>query len=175
MSDIVRANRHMYEDELFQEIVIPALKGLDNESSLDVRMAGIKVLTNLCAECSTRECIALIDVLDRVVSKPLEKKQPLSWTETDHPDVRESVFGLIHIFKSKLCQQPASIITKIYGILTKHLEDNYVHVNVFTNAGSIRIEIFRLFLALRSSDTFHLGICNEATGEVKYSPYIVCR
>lgn len=177
MSEIVRANRHMYEEELLQKIVIPAMKGLDNEPSLDVRLAGISVLTSLCGECSSRECLSLVDVLERVVSKPLEKKQPLSWTDQDHPDVREAIFGLIQIFKTKLChQQPAAFITKIYGILTKHLEDNYVHVNVFTNAGPIRIEIFRLFLALRSSSTFHLGLVNEeSSAEVKYSPYIVCR
>ncbi len=41
--DMFKSNRHMYEDELVDRVVLPFLKHLDVEPSVDVRMEGIKV------------------------------------------------------------------------------------------------------------------------------------
>ena len=41
--DMFKSNRHMYEEELVEKVVIPFLKPLDAETSVQVRLAGIKV------------------------------------------------------------------------------------------------------------------------------------
>ena len=64
------------------------------------------------------------------------------------------------MFKAKLCQQPAAFIAKIFGILCQHLEDNYRHQSAFANAGLVRREIFQLLMALRVSESYHLGVCD---------------
>ena len=50
------------------------MKTLDGEPSLAVRVRGVAALAELLCECSSkRNCLALLDVLERVVTKPLEQ------------------------------------------------------------------------------------------------------
>jgi tuberous sclerosis protein 2 len=177
MSEIVRANRHMYEQDLLEKIVIPFMKTLDGEASTTVRVVGVQVLTQLLSECSSRDCLTLLDVLERVVTKPLEKKKQQTEDENDMADVHAAVKGLINIFRVKLCQQPPAVIARIYGILSQHLEDNYRHPVVFAKAGHVRVEIFQLFMALRVSESWHLGMCEGGGdgGVVRFSPFIVVK
>ncbi len=85
-----------------------------------------------------------------------------------------AAFVVLQAFRTRLCQQPASFIVRVYNILANHLEDNYRHPECFPDFGNVRLEIFRLLLALRSSETFHLGLL-ENDGTVRFSPNVVCR
>ena len=112
-----------------------------------------------------------------MISKSLEKREASTNLSTlapvtaggDCEDVRRAVQGLIQIFRAKLCQQPALFVVKIYNILSRHLENNYKYPNAFVNAGSTRLEIYRLFLAFRADESFHLGLCDEESGVIRYS------
>ena len=73
MTETVLANRHMYEPDLMEKVVVPFMKSLDGEPSVNVRVRGVSALTELLCECSSRNCMALLDVLERVVTKPLER------------------------------------------------------------------------------------------------------
>ena len=73
MTETVLANRHMYEADLLEKVVVPLMKSLDADPSAAVRVRGVAALTELLCECSSRGCLALLDVLERVVTKPLER------------------------------------------------------------------------------------------------------
>ena len=163
MTETVLANRHMYEPDLLEKVVVPFMKTLDGEPSVQVRVRGVSVLAELLCECSSkRNCLALLDVLERVVTKPLEQNdRSLLREAAELSDVRAAVSGLIRVFKARLCAQPAAFIVKIYGTLCQHLEDHYRHHAVFANAGQVRRDIFRLLMALRVSESYHLGVCDD--------------
>lgn len=177
MASVVRANRHMYEEDMLERVVLPFLRSLDHEQSRVVRLEAIKVLTSLCTECSSKEAMKMVDILERLLLGQWDsKKNPGShYTEHDHTESRIAVSGLIHAFKVKLSQYPPSFIVRIYQILAKLVEEHYTHPEIYRNTGSIRIEIFRLFLALRADENYHLGICDEESGSIRFSPFIVCR
>ena len=166
MTETVVANRHMYEPDLLEKVVVPFMKSLDGEPSVAVRVRGVSALTELLCECSSRNCMALLDVLERLVTKPLERNNggsPLQ--ESELSDVHAAISGLIKVFRVKLCQQPAAFIVKVFGTLCQHLEDNYRHQAAFANAGHVRREIFELLMALRVSETYHLGVCDADENE----------
>ena len=73
MTETVLANRHMYEADLLEKVVVPLMKSLDADPSAAVRVRGVAALAELLCECSSRGCLALLDVLERVVTKPLER------------------------------------------------------------------------------------------------------
>ncbi|TRY76727.1 hypothetical protein TCAL_07432 [Tigriopus californicus] len=177
MASVVRANRHMYEEDMLERVVLPFLRSLDHEQSRVVRLEGIKVLTSLCTECSSKEAMKMVDIIERILLRQWDsKKSPgLSYTDHDHTEARIAVTGVIHAFKVKISQYPPSFIVRIYQILAKLVEEHYAHPEIYGNTGSIRIEIFRLFLALRADENYHLGICDEDSGSIRYSPFIVCR
>ena len=165
MTETVLANRHMYEPDLMEKVVVPFMKSLDGESSVNVRVRGVWALTELLCECSLGRCMALLDVLERVVTKPLEQNSASPRQESELSDVHAAISGLIRVFKVKLCQQPAAFIVKIFGTLCQHLEDNYRHQSAFANAGHVRREIFQLLMALRVSESYHLGVCDADDNE----------
>ena len=55
------------------KVVVPLMKSLDGDPSAAVRVRGVAALAELLCECSSRGCLALLDVLERVVTKPLER------------------------------------------------------------------------------------------------------
>lgn len=95
-------------------------------------------------------------------------------------ELAKTVEALIRIFRAKLCQQPPMVIVRIYSILTHFLEENYNRSQLFVRVGHVRLEIFRLFLCLRASEDYNLGLCNDdenGSGQytVHFSPHVVCR
>ena len=82
--------------------------------------------------------------------------------EAELSDVRAAVSGLIRVFRVRLCRQPAAFVVKAFGTLCQHLEDHCRHRAAFANAGAVRGEIFELLMALRVSETYHLGVCDDA-------------
>ena len=146
----------------------------------------------MAVDCSSRESIGLLEILERVVSKPMERKTRGKLQRADFADVELAVVGLVKVrnrtvlckkncnaiavsyiwlppfhpqaFRGRLCQQPATFVIRIYHILTKYLEDNFNHAEAFAAAGHVRLEIFRLLLSLRSGEDFHLGLSSDTQG-----------
>ena len=83
--------------------------------------------------------------------------------------------GLIEVFCARVCQHPASIATRAYHIIVKHLDVAYNNLDVFGHCGDTRKAIFQLFMKLRANNKFHLGVEEERGAPVHFSPYLICR
>jgi len=161
-----RANRHIYEDDLVDKVVWPFLKQVDAEKIVRLKLEGIKAIQTICCECNSKEALALLDVLERV----------LKCGEGDEaPDVHAAVGALIEIFRTRLYQQPATALVRIYNILVAFLNDSYNRGDS-APGGDVRMTIFLWLLGLRSSEDFHLGMALEGEQQrLRFSPHIVCR
>jgi len=47
----------------------------------------------VCSECSSKEALALLEVLDRIISP----KRTDNWTKEDHSDVSAAITALIEV------------------------------------------------------------------------------
>lgn len=161
-----------------------------NELALKIIFDGFffqKVMTKICLETSSKKCSDLLDTLERITLKPLMKKDASN--SEHHEDVAAVVLGLIKVVCARICQLPSFVPERAYKIVSRHLEANYDNPKVFGNTGYIRLEIFRLFMRMRTNETFHLGFAvdcdstasksegDEGTDDevVHFSPFIVCR
>ncbi len=114
--DMFKSNRHMYEEELVEKVVAPFLKGIDADPSLEVRLQGIKVsiacvenkhiftiysrtqvLTSVCSTCNSREVLTLLDIMEKIVTRPAE--DPIRPSSRGHVDVMAAVTGLVSVKK----------------------------------------------------------------------------
>ena len=82
---------------------------------------------------------------------------------------------MIEVFCARVCQHPASIATRAYHIIVKHLDVAYNNLDVFGHCGDTRKAIFQLFMKLRANNKFHLGVEEERGAPVHFSPYLICR
>ena len=178
---IYKSNRQIHEEEIIKSLVLPSLAKIDEEPQTEVKLEAIKVITGICIECSSKRCVDLLDILEKIIMKPLENK-----ASTDKPrpaqkasnfqDVQASIEGLIEIFCARLCQHPASNAVRAYHILVKHLEMSYANLDIFSGLGATRKGIFQLMMKLRANAKFHLGVeTQRGSSEIHFSPYLICR
>ena len=141
------------------------------------------MITDICRECSSKKTIDLLDILEKIISKPIEQKKimngdlssKMKWGDNEFTDIHKAVEGLISIFCARVCQHPASITIRTYHIIVKHLEMAYNNLDVFGHCGYTRKIIFQLFMKLRANGKFHLGVEEERGAAVHFSPYLICR
>jgi tuberous sclerosis protein 2 len=177
---IYKSNRQIHEEEILKKLVLPFLGNIDSEPQLSVRIECIRMITAICIECSSKKCIELLDVLEKVVMQPIDLKKDggaanIKWSENRFDDITQVVVGLIQIFCAKICQQPVAIVIRAYHILVRHLEVTYDNLDVFGHTGHIRKSIFQLFMQLRANEKFHLGVECERGAQVHFSPFLLCR
>ena len=85
------------------------------------------MITDICKECSSKKTIDLLDILEKIISKPIEQKKIMNgdlssrtkWCDNEFIDIHKAVEGLISIFCARVCQHPASITIRTYHILGK--------------------------------------------------------
>ena len=179
---IFKSNRQMHEEEILKRLILPHLSNLDVEPQISVRLEAIRVLTAVCLESTSKRCIELLEVLERITKRPLllkkeafDQGKTVEWAENSFDDITTAVIGLIQIFCTKLCQQPISVVIKAYSILVHHLDNTYNNLDVFSHVGHIRKSIFQLFMQLRANEQYHIGVECEKGAHVHYSPYLLCR
>ncbi|XP_071440421.1 tuberin-like [Hetaerina americana] len=164
LSDIIRTNRSLYEEDLMERVVVPHLQHVDSDPDTAVRNAAAQLLIDLCLECESKRCLELLDILEKILSRPYELDLGPFVSEAEVPDVRTVVVGLIHIFRVKLYQLPSSHAIKAYKLLVNHLEAHYKKPSVFDNVSSLRYKIIECFLQIRANSHFHLGFPETTTG-----------
>nr|CAD7410753.1 unnamed protein product [Timema cristinae] len=174
LSNVISLNRPAYEDELIELIVIPQLQHIESDPDLLVRTVAAQLLVHLALECENKRCLELLDILDKLLNRPLEQQGDVPITsEQDVADVKTVVVGLINIFTSKLFQLPSSHAIKAYKLLVGHLEAHYLKPAVFELVSSTRYLIFECFLRLRANSLYGLGYPDSVTGQVRFSPYLL--
>nr|CAD7432433.1 unnamed protein product [Timema monikensis] len=174
LSNVISLNRPAYEDELIELIVIPQLQHIESDPDILVRTVAAQLLVHLALECENKRCLELLDILDKLLNRPLEQQGDVPITsEQDVADVKTVVVGLINIFTSKLFQLPSSHAIKAYKLLVGHLEAHYLKPAVFELVSSTRYLIFECFLRLRANSLYGLGYPDSVTGQVRFSPYLL--
>lgn len=176
---IYKSNKQIHEEEILKKLILPTLYGLEEEADISVKLEAIKAITAICVECSSKRSVELLDILEKVIMKPIEVKNEAKddntkWSLNKFEEVHQAVIGLITIFCARVCLHPASIAIRAYHILVKHVEVAYNHLDVFGHIGHTRKAIFSLFMQLRANEKLHLGV-EQDRGVVHYSPYLICR
>ena len=72
-------------------------------------------MTAICIDCSSKKCIELLDIIEKIMLRPIEKKNAapkdanIKWADDHFEDIYQCTIGLIDIFCSRICQYPFSI------------------------------------------------------------------
>ena len=125
MMEILKSNRQIYEEELLDSVILPLFISLDNEPYDSVSLEVIKALTGICIDSSSKRCIEILDILDRIIARPLLLKAQdpsIKWSERTHDDVAFVIYGLINVVCAKVCQQSVFIEERAYTMVVRHLE-----------------------------------------------------
>ena len=70
---------------------------------LPVKLEAIALITDICKECSSKKTIDLLDILERIIAKPIEQKKIMNgeisnktkWSDNKFTDVHMAVEGTI--------------------------------------------------------------------------------
>ncbi|XP_056443146.1 tuberin isoform X2 [Gadus chalcogrammus] len=178
LSFVLSTNRQLYEEELIEAVVLPQLSGIAEDRDLAVRKQATQLLVDLAEGCSTHHFSSLLDVIEKVSSRPLvpgplEVLDRDPTAESPMEDIRTAVLGLLEILQSKLYSLPASHASRVYELLISHLQLHYKTKACSAVASSIRLQVFDFFLMLRADSLHRLGVSNKE-GALRFSPYCYC-
>ncbi|KAI7811046.1 putative tuberin [Triplophysa rosa] len=176
LSFVLSTNRQLYEEELIEVVVIPQLGQIAEDRDLSVRRQATQLLVDLAEGCNTHHFGSLLDIIERVASRPLtcsmDGERDLS-VESTMEDVRTSVLGLLDILESKLYSLPASHASRVYELLISHLQLHYKYKYCSAIASSVRLQVFDFLLMMRADFLHRLGLPNK-DGVMRFSPYCHC-
>ncbi|XP_051940785.1 tuberin isoform X2 [Hippocampus zosterae] len=179
LSFVLSTNRQLYEDELIEMVVIPQLSGIADDRDLAVRKQATQLLVDLAEGCNTHHFTSLLDIIERVASRPLVCSGPVDVSEREHTtespmeDVKTAILGLLEILQSKLYSLPATHATRVYEMLISHLHLHYKNKYCSAIASSIRLQVFDFFLMMRADSLHRVGVPNK-DGAMRFSPYCYC-
>nr|XP_036857685.1 tuberin isoform X7 [Manis javanica] len=178
LSFVLLINRQFYEEELINSVVISQLCHIPEDKDHQVRKLATQLLVDLAEGCHTHHFNSLLDVIEKVIGRPLSP--PLELEERDVAaysasleDVKTAVLGLLVILQTKLYALPASHATRVYEMLVNHIQLHYKHSYTLPIASSIRLQAFDFLLLLRADSLHRLGLPNK-DGVVRFSPYCLC-
>uniref|UniRef100_A0A671PSW3 Tuberin n=1 Tax=Sinocyclocheilus anshuiensis TaxID=1608454 RepID=A0A671PSW3_9TELE len=176
LSFVLSTNRQLYEEELIEVVVIPQLGQIAEDRDLSVRKQATQLLVDLAEGCSTHHFSSLLDIIEKVASRPLtcsvEGERELS-VESPMEDVRTAILGLLDILQSKLYSLPASHTSRVYELLISHLQLHYKNKYYSAIGSSIRLKVFDWLLMMRADSLHRLGVPNK-DGVLRFSPYCHC-
>uniref|UniRef100_A0A9J8B1U8 Tuberin n=1 Tax=Cyprinus carpio carpio TaxID=630221 RepID=A0A9J8B1U8_CYPCA len=176
LSFVLSTNRQLYEEELIEVVVIPQLGQIAEDRDLSVRKQATQLLVDLAEGCSTHHFSSLLDIIEKVASRPLtcsmEGERELS-VESPMEDVRTAILGLLDILQSKLYSLPASHASRVYELLISHLQLHYKNKYYSAIGSSIRLKVFDFLLMMRADSLHRLGVPNK-DGVLRFSPYCHC-
>ncbi|XP_078096800.1 tuberin isoform X2 [Mustelus asterias] len=180
LSFVLSINRQLYEEELIEAIVIPQLGHIADDKDHMVRKSASQLLVDLAEDCNTPQFNNLLDIIEKVVNRPLIDPPVVEAVESDFlyesplEDVKTAVLGLLEILQTKLYSLPASHASRVYELLISHIQSHYQQM-MYTSpmASSIRLKVFNFFLHLRVDSLFRIGVPNKER-IVRFSPYCLC-
>ncbi|XP_032316060.1 tuberin isoform X3 [Camelus ferus] len=178
LSFVLLINRQFYEEELINSVVISQLSHIPEDKDHQVRKLATQLLVDLAEGCHTHHFNSLLDIIEKVISRPLSPPHELEERDMEAysaslEDVKTAVLGLLVILQTKLYALPASHATRVYEMLVNHIQLHYKHSYTLPIASSIRLQAFDFLLLLRADSLHRLGLPNK-DGVVRFSPYCVC-
>ncbi|XP_025084814.1 tuberin-like isoform X2 [Pomacea canaliculata] len=184
LSFVLSLNKHVYEADLIDKLVIPFFSHIDMDPDVKVRVIAAEILLILAQGCSRDEFFDLINIIEKMIRKPLlmsidhsaegDEIRVLT-PDQNHGDVRLAVLQLIEVFEHKLYTAPPTHCKRLYGILISHMQAQYDHSYNTPLAAAIRKAVLELLLRLRADSKHRVGLINRHGGNgCTYSPYAVC-
>ncbi|RWS31019.1 hypothetical protein B4U80_07926 [Leptotrombidium deliense] len=173
-----------FEETLVDNVVLQYMKDIDQDYDEDIRVFAVQILIEITLYCSNpRRSSAVLDLVKKVVERPLHKKNSTS-SESDEDygndeqglnDIVTAVNGLVKIFYKKLFISPSSSAATSYKLLINHLTAHYERGLNGDITSIIRKKIIELLLSLRANDLQQIGvICNPTDASVKFSTQVKC-
>lgn len=182
LSQIMECNRAGYEEEILERVVLPQFGGVHLELDVQVRQSVARMLLEFALHCETKRCLELLDVVERLLSRPLDLYELNSRaslrTEAELVDVIACVDGLVDIFALKLYRLPSTHAIRVFHLLVGHLERHYKHPGFVDAGGSatvIRRKIFQWMLRARANAGFYIGLTDATKSSgapIRFSNYL---
>ncbi|XP_069762600.1 tuberin isoform X2 [Narcine bancroftii] len=176
---VLSINRQLYEEELIEAVVIPQLGHIAEDKDPMVRRLATQLLVDLAVGCNTPQFNSLLDIIEKVISRPLSDPSAVEAVESNFlydsllEDVKTAVLGLLEILQTKLYSLPASHACRVYELLISHIQSHYQQMYTSAIASSIRLKVFNFILHLRADSLFRIGVPNKDK-IVRFSPYCLC-
>ncbi|XP_022103490.1 tuberin-like [Acanthaster planci] len=192
LSSVLSSTSHLYEDDLIGMVVLPQLSHIAEDQDAIVRQAAVHLLMDVAQVCQTPRCLDILDIIQKVVMRPMHTKASLGFTtevadpsktplphtrvaENDNElvDIKAAVQSLMELFRSKLYRLPSNHCVLAFELLVKHMQAQYKHGYNSATARTIRHMVFEYLLMLRSDSMYHIGLPDK-DGNMKYSSYVLC-
>ncbi|XP_060063486.1 tuberin-like isoform X4 [Ylistrum balloti] len=189
LSFVLSVNKHVHEDELINNVVLPHLGHIDQDSDPEVRKVAAEMLLCLAQSCSHQCFLHIIVLLEKLIDKPVvaivttpypstEGGETLQQHDESHlVDIKTGILGLVDLLRIKLYTYPSSECLKIYQMVVGHIRTQYNNSQDYSShtAAVIRKAIMTALLEMRSDSLSRMGFINkEQDNLLKFSPYIVC-
>ncbi|XP_063445540.1 tuberin-like isoform X1 [Mytilus trossulus] len=191
LSFTLSVNKHMHEDDLINNVVLPHLSHIDTDKDPVVRKVAADILICLAQSCSPACFADIIGLLDKLITRPMvayltsphpgmDGSDMLQKLEESHlVDIKTSLLGLVDLFKAKLYTRPSNQCLKLYELLITHMKNQYSSPKEYVSyaAATVRKAILESFLLLRCDSLHRLGFIdkNQEDNQFIFSPYIVCQ
>ncbi|CAH1986295.1 unnamed protein product [Acanthoscelides obtectus] len=171
LSEVIKLNRRVYEDELIDRIVLPHMTNIVQVNDIVIRASVANLIIDFCMECETKRCLELLEILEKLLYRPFEApSENIALKEGDVYDINCVVSGLIKVFTHKIFKLPSSHAIKIYKMLVCFLEQHYKRPKLFENCPEVRKKIFDCFLRMRADKYCRLGCAVD--NKMKFSAYL---
>ncbi|XP_041363648.1 tuberin-like isoform X2 [Gigantopelta aegis] len=187
LSFILSINKHVYESDLMEKVVIPQLGHIENDPDPEVRRVAVEMLLVLANDCNTAEFMDIIVLVEKLLRRPMTGEAAAVHTadgadvvcrtdESQIVDIRTAVVKLVEVFKCKLYQVPSSHCLKVYELLIDHMVTHYSQKYVSHSACTVRKAVIEALLQLRSDSLHRLGLIDRGSdAHFAYTRYIVCK
>ncbi|XP_060567265.1 tuberin-like isoform X2 [Ruditapes philippinarum] len=187
LSFVLSINKHLYEEDLIHQVVLPHLCHIESDENVNIRKCSVEILIGLAQGCSPSSFLDVINVVEKILNCPLVGRHISPYQAVDSPeviideshliDVKTAVVLLVDLFKSKLYTYPPGICVKLYDLLLTHLNLHFMEPKDYSGntAGAVRKTIIECLLNLRA-DVFHrIGMYDRQSDKpARYSPYVTC-
>ncbi|XP_038058921.1 tuberin-like [Patiria miniata] len=192
LSSVLSSTSHLYEDDLIEMVVLPQLGHISEDPDPVVRQAAVHLLMDVAQVCQTHRCVDILDIIQKVVMRPMHTEaslgitleptdtsknlvphQRVAETDEDLVDIKAAVLSLMELFRSKLYRLPSNHCVLAFELLVKHMQAQYQHTFNSVTARTIRLMVFEYLLMLRSDSMYHIGLPDK-DGNIRYSSYVLC-
>ncbi|KAK6169153.1 hypothetical protein SNE40_020258 [Patella caerulea] len=182
LSFVLGINKHVYEVDLIQNVVLPNLGNIDTDPDPEVRRVAADILLVLAQSCYSQEFFDIMNIIDKILKKALITVPVVSNEEIvqipderNLSDVKATALKLVEVFRHKLFQTPSSHGVKINQILIEYIQCQYQNMVFNFTACAIRKSIMECLLKLRSDSLHRLGMADRPSDvQYPFSPYILC-
>lgn len=189
LSFVLSVNKHVHEDELINNVVLPHLGHIDQDSDPEVRKVAAEMLLCLAQSCNHQCFQAIIILLEKLIDKPAvaivttrypspEGGEVMQQHDESHlVDIKTGLLGLVDLLRVKLYMHPSKEFQKIYQMIVDHMKKQYSNSQDYSShtAAVIRKNIMTTLLQMRSDSLSRMGFINiDQDNLLKFSPYIVC-